>query len=250
MSPIREERYLRIKANLTLIISASNQREQKLKRLIRVIGLIILILGRDDLIPSSSLCAPTTERDALFLWRRSSGPHGERNPTALPLYEAVFAQDQKLIGSLLDRGISPNLLLYPGGWSSLMVAIAYNDQATVRELVSRGADMNYLSNDRIDSTPLAVSLSYGRFYSVDNPDFAILHYLLDAGADINVEYYNNDIALDAVTKGRMAIVNELLARGFHHNLPRLKKLLDARLVDDKTKPEKEKAIATVNRLLK
>lgn len=212
-------------------------------------GLIVLMSGAALLMAGTAINAQINGRDVDLLWRESSGPRGERNRSALPLYRAVFAHDQKRVETLLDQGVNPNLLLYSGRWSPLMVAIAYNDLSTVQVLIKRGADMNYVSNDPVYGTPLAVALSYGRFYTIDNPDFAMLHYLLDAGADINIEYHNGDIAQDAVTKGRMDIVNELLTRGFHHDLPSLKKWLEIRAADEKSQAQKEKAIATINRLL-
>lgn len=199
--------------------------------------------------PQSGAAEAEQYIDTALFWREASGPHGERDPAALPLYEAVFAHDQRRVASLLDHGALPNALLYPGRWSPLMVAVVYNDHQTARLLVKHGADINYVSNDPATGTPLAAALSYGRFYTVENPDFSMFHYLLNSGADMNVEYHNSDIALDAATLGRMDIVNELLAHGFHHNLPKLKKWLEIRVVDDKTRPERDKALATVNRLL-
>jgi ankyrin repeat protein len=187
--------------------------------------------------------------DTALFWRESSGPRGERNPTALPLYEAVFAHDARQVRSLLDRGASPNALLYPGGWSALMVAIAYNDHAVARLLVKHGADLNYVSNDPATGTPLAVALSYGRFYTIEHPDFSMFRYVLNSGADINVEFHGEDIAIYAVVLGRIAFVNEFLTRGYHHDLPQLKTSLEVRQVVEGEQSEKDKALATIGRLL-
>lgn len=187
--------------------------------------------------------------DTALFWRECSGPHGERDASALPFYEAVFAHDPARVAALLDHGASPDVLLYPGGWSPLMVAIAYNDRPTMQVLVKHGANMNYVANDPAAGTPLALALSYGRFYPLEHPDFFMLHYLLDAGADMNLEFRGNDIAKFAVTEGQIAIVNELLSRGFRHDLPSLKKWLEIRRVDERNRPEKDKALATVDRLL-
>lgn len=187
--------------------------------------------------------------DTALFWRECSGPNGERDASALPFYEAVFAHDSARVTALLDHGTSPDVLLYPGGWSPLMVAIAYNDQPTMQVLVKHGANMNYVANDPATGTPLASALSYGRFYPLKHPDFFMLHYLLDAGADMNLEFRGNDIAQFAVMVGQITIVNELLARGFRHDLPRLKKWLEISRVDERNQPEKNKALATVDRLL-
>ena len=198
---------------------------------------------------------PATEKtehyiDTPLFWREASGPHGERSPEALPLFEAVFAHDERQVASLLDRGNSANALLYPGGWSALMVAIAYNDRSVAQLLVRHGANINYISNDPATGTPLAVALSYGRFYPVGHPDFTILHYLLSSGADVNLEFQDSDIAIFAVTLGQLHVLNEFLDNGYHHNLPRLKSWLEIGVVDEKTQSEKVKALETVNRLLR
>jgi hypothetical protein len=224
-----------------------------MKHLLRAIGLIILTAGAAY--PMSSLPPPSDSEEAAqyidtaLFWREASGPHGERNTAALPLYEAVFAHDHRRVASLLDHGALPNALLYPHRWSPLMVAVVYNDHQTARLLVNHGADVNYVSNDPANGTPLGAALSYGRFYTIENPDFSMFHYLLNAGADVNLEYNNSDIAIDAATMGRMDIVNELLMRGFRHDLPGLKKWLEHRAVYDKIRPDRDKALATINRLL-
>ena len=196
--------------------------------------------------------AATTASDVEFRWTESSGPHGERNPAALPLYEAIFANEPQKVATLVEHGASPNLVLYPRRWSPLMLAIAFYDSEIVRLLVKRGANLNYVTDNPTTGTPLALALSYGRFHTIEHPDFAIFRYLLDSGADMNVEFGidHSDIAIYAATMGQMAIVDDLLARGYRHNLPKLKEYLEIRRVDAEMQPEKERAIATVDRLLR
>ena len=227
-----------------------------MKHLAGAIGLVALAAGAVQAMSSSppqSGAPPAAETgqfiDTALFWREASGPHGERDPAALPLYDAVFAHDKARVASLLDRGASPNALLYPGGWSPLMVAIAYNDSAIAEVLVKHGADINYIANDPATGTPLAVALSYGRFYPLGNPTFALLRHLLDSGADVNAEFHGKDIATFAVSVGQIEMLNEFLARGYRHNLPKLQRLLEIVHVDEKTQPEKDKALHTIKRLL-
>ncbi|MEO7995381.1 MAG: ankyrin repeat domain-containing protein [bacterium] len=224
-----------------------------MKRLVRVIGLIALIVGGVVLMPKAPPAwAAPSGRDAELLWRDSSGPKGERDPSALPLYQAVFALDAPLVASMLDHGVSPNAVLYPHRWSPLMVAAAYNNRQIAQLLVRHGADLNYVSDDQIHPTPLAVALAYGRFYpNIDHPDFAMLHDLLKSGADINVEFgYHQDIAKLAATLNQLKIVNELLEQGYHRDLPGLRKWIEIGHVDPRLRAEKDHAIEKIDRILR
>jgi hypothetical protein len=137
-------------------------------------------------------------------------------------------------------------------------------------LVKHGANINYVSNDPATGTPLAAALEFGRFYNVEppndyladsmffdtgstddyRPDFSIFYYLLDSGADVNLEFRSGwDIANDAASAGNMAIVTDLLARGYRRDLPGLKRGLEGRVVPEKERADKEKALAAVNRIL-
>jgi hypothetical protein len=187
--------------------------------------------------------------DTGLFWRESSGPRGERNAAALPLYEAVFAHDARRVAMLLDHGASANALLYPGGWSALMVASAYNDRAVAELLVMHGANLNYVSKDPATGTPLAVALSYGRFYPIEHPDFSMFHFFLKCGADVNMKFHGQDIAIFAVVLGQIASVNELLSHGYRSNLPELKASLTVIDVPESERPAKQQALATISQLL-
>lgn len=184
------------------------------------------------------------------LWIRASGPHGERDPNALPLYEAIFAHDAARVAALLSRGKSPDLPLYPGHATPLSSAIALNDLEMVKVLVKHGADINLVSGDDIPNTPLAAALDYGRFYTIDKPSFAIFHYLIKAGADVNKEYNNDfDIAIETAGSGHMYLLNEVLDHGFNRDLPGLKRVVEKMLVHDENLKEKKRAISRIDQLL-
>lgn len=185
------------------------------------------------------------------LWIRASGPKGERDPNALPLYEAVFAHNAARVAALLDQGKSPDLPLYAGHATPLASAIALNDLEVVKVLIEHGADINLISGAIRPATPLAVALDYGRFYTIDKPDFAIFHYLIKAGADVNKEYNNDlDIGFDTAASGHMYLLNEVLDHGFNRDLPGLKRVVENRLVHGEDLEEKNRAIGRINRLLR
>lgn len=184
------------------------------------------------------------------LWVRASGPNGERDPKALPLYEAIFAHDLARVTALLGDGRSPDLPLYEGHATPLASAIALNDLTIVKALVEHGADINRISGAVRPGTPLAIALDYGRFYTVDKPSFVVFHYLINAGADVNREYNNGfDIGIDAAGSGHMYLLNEVLDHSFSRDLPGLKKLLGGLLVHGDDLYEKKRAISRIDGLL-
>jgi len=199
--------------------------------------------------------ATITEADTQLYWREASGPNGEQDASALPLYRAVFAHDQQAAAKILAGGASPNAVLSPNGWSVMMVATAYQDSDMMDLLSHHGADLNYVSADPADYTALGVALNAALGEALRNDsgkaDFRTFNHLLDLGANINVEFgYHEDIAIFAATLGQMKLVNDLLARGYHRDLARLDQTLHIRRVDQETEPEKQKAIQTIHRLQK
>jgi len=215
-------------------------------------ALAALIVGGVIVMPiAPPAWASPADRDAGLLWQDSSGPKGERDPSALPLYKAVFSHDAQRVAATLDRGVSANAVLYPHRWSALMVAAAYNDHPIADLLIRHGANLNYVSDDPVRPTPLATALAYGRFYpNIDRPDFAMFHHLLKSGADLNVEFGDHeDIAIFAATFGQLKIVNELLDRGYHRDLPQLRQVLEIRHVDPSLQADKQHAIEKIDRIL-
>lgn len=215
--------------------------------LMAVLGLVALF-GQS----SASAWAGPDGPNAQLIWGTSLGPLGQRDAPGLPLYEAIFAQDQRRVASILDKGASPNALLYPHRWSPLMVAAAYNNRPIAELLVQHGADLNYVSDDKIYPTPLAVALAYGRFHpNIDHPDFAMLHDLLKAGADVNVEFgFHQDIAKLSATFNQMKVLNELLDHGYHRDLADLKKWIEIGHVAKDLQADKDRAIAKIDGMMR
>jgi hypothetical protein len=103
------------------------------KNLIFAVGLSAFLIGATSVgVCAESLNAVMLKKDNEQRWRECSGPNGERDPSALPLYEAIFARDKDKVSALLEQGASPNSVLYPKRWSPLMLATAYNDHDIVR----------------------------------------------------------------------------------------------------------------------
>ena len=198
-----------------------------------------------------------SEADTDLFWREASGPNGDRARDALPLYRAIFAHDHRDVATLLDHGASPNTVLYAERWSPLMVAVGCQDKEMASLLLRHGANINYVSADPATYTPLGVAINAAISDALrrggDHPvvDFAMFNFLLDAGADVNVEFgYHEDIAIFAATTGQMSIVNELLARGYHRDLEGLKKTLQIRLVSEDAQADKDRAIASIDQMLR
>jgi hypothetical protein len=222
-----------------------------------LIGLVALTTGAVSQLPNKSApWASIDDADTALFWREVSGPNGERAPEALPLYEAVFAHDRAAVTTLLNRGVSPNTVLFAKRWSPLMVAIAYQDKEMVSLLLHHGANIDYVSNDPANFTPLGVALNATLADALsrggDDPksNFAMFDYLLDAGANVNVEFgYRQDIAIFSASLGQMDIVNKLLSRGYRRDLVELKGVLGVRQVSEDAQADKDRAIATIDRML-
>lgn len=199
--------------------------------------------------------------DVDFAWRISQGPNGEHRSAALPLYRAIIAQDEDNVKRLCDQGVSPNILLYPKQYSPVMVAIYTYNYVIVDALIKCGANLNYMAND-FHGTVLFLAIDAAINESEKNDsrtiDYRYFWHLIDSGADINLAHrytinknetneqiVEDDIANIAATLGQDKLVNGLLARGYHRDLPELLITLKVRVVDDKTKPETDKAITTV-----
>lgn len=209
-------------------------------------------------------------RDTRYAWALSKGPQGEYDPAALPLYQAIIDRDPDKVRQLLDQGMSPNAVLHPKAYSPLMLAILVHSNDIADLLVTRGADLNYTSDD-LNGTALAVAIHQAMVEVIRKnsssdtyypPDYRFFWHLVDAGADINLGYFypvgtgtpqesmeELDVAEMAADQGQTRLVNELLARGYRHNLPRLRESLKIRIVSDETQPEKDKALATIDRIL-
>ena len=186
-----------------------------------------------------------TEDDKVLMWKDASGPNGERDPVAAPLYQAVIEGDEDKVKALLIDRNAANRVLHPGRWSPLMVAVERNDQNIVKTLLDSGANINYVSEDHFP-TPLDVALTFG----VPRQDLSIFNELLDRGADINVGYANdNDIAIHAAYIGQMDLVDKLLKHGYRRDLPRLLDALEIRQVSEERQAAKMKAIEDVKKLL-
>jgi len=138
-----------------------------------------------------------------------------------------------------------------------MVAVAYQDKETVSVLLKKGANINYVSADPADYTALGVAINSAlgealrRGGDHPRPEFSMFYYLLDAGADPNVEFgFHKDIAYFAATTGQYDLLNQLLARGYKRDLPGLRKWILIGRVNSETQPAKDRAIATIDKLLK
>lgn len=212
----------------------------------------IALVGHGHTSAAPTPWASMSEADTELFWREASGPNGERDAAALPLYRAVFAHDRQAAAKLLDEGATPNLLLFRNRWSVLMAASAYQDTAMIDLLSHHGANIDYVSNDPAAYTALGVALNAALGDALRNDstkrDFRTFNHLLDLGADINVVFHDEDIVMFAAMIGQMDLVNDLLARGYRRDLAGLNEILQIMHVDEKTEPEKQKAILSIRRL--
>lgn len=231
-----------------------------IKAFCAIAGIAALGIGATHVFSSSSgRVTSQAQEDMTLLWRDSCGPKRECNPASLPLYRAIIDRDRDGVAKLLDSGVPVNGLLFPQKYSPLMVALSVDDDEIVRTLISRGADLNYISDDIIYTTPLALSLSMAMHKAVEaaevsgkpvSVDFDMFRYLMHSGANINLEFRGQDIAIYAADMGQMELVSELLAAGYNRDLIGLRDSIRSRAVDEKSEEEKEAILTKLNHIIK
>jgi hypothetical protein len=192
-----------------------------------------------------SSCRYQSADDKDYSWKLASGPNGERDESAVPLYKAVINGDLAGLERLLKKGQSPNQLLYPKRWSALMVASMISCPKMVKLLLDHGADVNYTAEDAEGKYALDVALTYGIWHGME-----VFYHLLDHGADMTIKRSNDsDVVIHAAVLGQMKLVNELLDRGYRSDLPQLLQALEIIQVNEETQPYKQKAMVRVKALL-
>lgn len=201
---------------------------------------------------ASCMVQSMTAADIELLWCESSGPNREQDARVKPLYQAIINRDYREVELLLGKGLAANDLLYRGAYSPLMVALELNDKRLVELLLQRGAAPNYVSDDVIYTTPLAVALSTAMHEAVKNEhesaNYSNFWWLVDEGADINLKFRDIDIAIYSASLGQIELVNQLLEKGYRRNLDELLKTMEIIVVDERTQIYKNKAIATIKKI--
>ncbi|WEJ99468.1 MAG: ankyrin repeat domain-containing protein [Candidatus Sphingomonas phytovorans] len=152
----------------------------------------------------------------------SANARGEDGFT--PLLWALTCRNQPGIRALLDAGANPNQAA--GNYAPMLVAATYDDPTFLKLLLARGGDPNTAEAEGAD-TALQMALSVG----IHHKDWRNYYILLDAGADINREYKGRTIAETATSLGQMDKAIELVERGYSHNLDRLARFADIRIID-------------------
>lgn len=119
------------------------------------------------------------------------------------LYQALLAQSYEAVESLLDGGVSPNVLR--GNLPPLHLAIAQEDERMVALLLSFGADVNAQCTV-LQLSPLMLAVAQN--------DIRMCKRLLDGGADTDARGENGLTALMlAVTESNADITRLLITAG-------------------------------------
>jgi ankyrin repeat protein len=143
-----------------------------------------------------------------------------------PLLWAMECHSKNGVQVLLENGANPNYS-YGGHGSATWIAAGEPDVEMLQLLLSRGGDINRRYSD---DSPLMRALVLG----ADAGYWKNYYLLLNAGADINqTGQLNRTVAEYAVTLGQMDKIEELLKRGYSHNLKYLMNLLLAVNLDEK-----------------
>lgn len=109
------------------------------------------------------------------------------------LYQAVLNNDTTTIKDLVSKGANVNFIKQQGWVKINLLITAVNKQNTeaVRILLQNGADVNW--EDGFNTTAL--------MYSASNGNIPIIKYLLDNGADIK---HKDKQGIDAISTAKQA----------------------------------------------
>ena len=121
------------------------------------------------------------------------------------LFTAINAKDATAVQSALEAGSSANAVNESGA-SALYAAVQLQSHKIIRELIARGADVNYININNIGATPLMMAVGY--------KEPVIVNLLLENGADVNLRDTNGDPAINwAAYYGYTDIAGRLLKAG-------------------------------------
>lgn len=143
----------------------------------------------------------------------SPNARGDKNFT--PLLWALTCRSERGMIALLDAGADPNQAGADGIFP-IRVAATYDDPKFLKLLLARGGNPN-MTDPGSNDTPLMTALAVG----VERGEWKNYYALLDAGADINLEYKGSTIASMAVNLGRFDKAIELVERGYSYDLNRI-----------------------------
>lgn len=152
-----------------------------------------------------------------------TNPNASGFEGATPLFWALQCESVSGVGALLEHGANPNQMV--GGeapFSAVFSAAGRDDPAFLRLLLSHGGNPNAFLDDGGDWTALKAAFFRGN----EGRGWENWNALLDAGADINAVHHGATIAQLAALLNSFDRVDELLRRGYRHDLDDLQSLIE------------------------
>ncbi|MBV9269047.1 MAG: ankyrin repeat domain-containing protein [Acidobacteriaceae bacterium] len=132
------------------------------------------------------------------------------NPTLDVFTACVAGMTDRVIGEI-ERDSSFLSAHGSDGWTPLHLAAFFGHPVLAAALIGRGADVNVLSTNQMQNTPLHAAVA-GR-------KLDLVKLLLERGADVNARQHGGWTALHgAAQAGDREIVELLLANGAHTNV--------------------------------
>lgn len=133
-----------------------------------------------------------------------------------PLMLAITLAEVEMVDLLLEYNGKPerdpskklDINAIPGEYAALHIAMLLEDQQTylVKNLIKAGADVNLLTKDYFENTPLVLAGYAG--------DLDTIKLLVDAGADVSIENSEGmDVVGAAYENGSMDVVEYFAERG-------------------------------------
>ncbi len=131
---------------------------------------------------------------------------------ALDIFEAAAIGDDELLSAILDMDSSATSAVAGDGWTALHLAAAFGTPRSVTTLLSRGSDVNALSQNAQRNQPLHAAVALGK-------NRETIELLLVHGANADAIQVGGYTAIfSAAAANRMDLAELLLAHGAnpHH----------------------------------
>jgi hypothetical protein len=172
------------------------------------------------------------EREVARLISAGANPNSVGNERAVPLLWAIRCHNIRGVEALLKAGANPNQLL--GGDSTPMYEAAQEPNEILKVLLNHGGDPS-AGSKRSRRSALIEAMSMG----INDGGWRNYYTLLDAGADINMEYGPGDtIAVFAADMAQYDKLAELLDRGYNRDLMWLGGSVQSRVIRPDLEPKR------------
>ena len=160
-----------------------------------------------------------------------------------PLMWAVSCGSMRGVETLVELGADVNRTGYKGISPATRAAWVENPEI-LKFLVRNGADLKGDSRSR-ESSVLFQAAQFG----LETDNWENYDFVLTQDVDLNAMYESITIADKMVGYGRFSRLIELVEKGFDHDLPGLREMVETRVASPESELDKEKLLKMLDALI-